>query len=116
MVLIVLDGFMDPYVGSNCYRVASKRAAISSGLKIRNQRPRKDGIANVRVGATLLYDSIPEEEEKETEIKGAALMAVLNNSEALKKSELSRYSPVALIHFLNWLLFSKEFCWTRGWG
>ncbi len=29
----------------------------------------KDGIAEVRAGATLLYDSIPEEEEKETELK-----------------------------------------------
>lgn len=45
---------------------------MNTGLTLRTIRI-KNGVAEVRVGATLLYDSIPEEEEKETELKAAAL-------------------------------------------
>ncbi|ASC71613.1 Anthranilate synthase component 1 [Halomicronema hongdechloris C2206] len=46
----------------------------------------KDTIAEVRVGATLLYDSIPETEEEETLTKAAAMMQTLQ----LAQSEESR--------------------------
>lgn len=62
---------------------------INTGLILRTIHL-ENGIANVRVGATLLYDSIPEDEEKETEIKGAALIDVLNK----KVDILSLKQPV----------------------
>ncbi|MGW4809959.1 anthranilate synthase component I, partial [Kitasatospora sp. NPDC004272] len=37
----------------------------------------RDGVATVRAGATLLYDSDPDAEERETELKAAALLRVL---------------------------------------
>lgn len=46
---------------------------MNTGLTLRTIRV-KNGIAEVRVGATLLYDSIPEEEETETQLKASALL------------------------------------------
>jgi anthranilate synthase len=46
---------------------------MNTGLTLRTIRV-KDGIAQVRVGATLLYDSDPDEEERETHIKAAAFI------------------------------------------
>ena len=50
---------------------------INTGLTLRTIHL-KGGVANVRVGATLLYDSDPEAEEEETLMKAAALMKVLS--------------------------------------
>lgn len=49
---------------------------LNTGLTLRTIRLR-DGIAEIRVGATLLADSIPEEEEAETHLKAAALKKAL---------------------------------------
>ena len=49
---------------------------ISTGITLRTIRL-QDGVAEVRVGATLLYDSDPIEEERETELKASALLDVL---------------------------------------
>jgi anthranilate synthase len=46
---------------------------MNTGLTLRTIRI-KDGVAQVRVGATLLYDSDPEEEERETRLKAAAFI------------------------------------------
>jgi len=46
---------------------------LNTGITIRTIHL-KDGIARVRVGATLLVDSDPDEEEKETRIKAAAFI------------------------------------------
>ncbi len=46
---------------------------LNTGLTLRTIRIR-EGTAEIRVGATLLYDSIPAEEEEETLTKGAALV------------------------------------------
>jgi anthranilate synthase len=46
---------------------------MNTGLTLRTIRI-KDGIAQVRVGATLLYDSDPDEEERETRIKASAFI------------------------------------------
>ncbi|MER0241766.1 anthranilate synthase component I [Streptomyces sp. HSW2009] len=40
----------------------------------------RDGVATVRVGATLLHDSRPEDEEQETELKAKVLLDVLADS------------------------------------
>jgi anthranilate synthase len=49
---------------------------LNTGLTLRTMRL-QDCVAEVRVGATLLYDSIPEEEEQETLTKAAALFRTL---------------------------------------
>jgi anthranilate synthase len=49
---------------------------LNTGLILRTIQL-KDAIAKVRVGATVLYDSVPEAEEKETTIKAAALFQTL---------------------------------------
>lgn len=46
---------------------------LNTGLTLRTVRV-KSGVAEVRAGATLLYDSDPLDEEKETELKASAMM------------------------------------------
>ena len=46
---------------------------LNTGLTLRTIRV-KDGVAEVRAGATLLYDSEPEAEEAETELKASAFL------------------------------------------
>ncbi|MBI3245852.1 MAG: anthranilate synthase component I [Deltaproteobacteria bacterium] len=46
---------------------------LNTGLTLRTIRI-KGGVAQVRVGATLLYDSDPEEEERETRLKASAFI------------------------------------------
>ena len=52
---------------------------MHTGLTIRTIRI-KDGVSQVRAGATLLYDSIPEDEEQETALKASALLDALRNA------------------------------------
>ncbi|BDA85857.1 anthranilate synthase component I [Aureimonas sp. SA4125] len=52
---------------------------MNTGLTLRTIRL-KDGIAEVRAGATLLYDSNPEEEEAETELKASALISAIREA------------------------------------
>jgi len=53
---------------------------LNTGLTLRTVRIHK-GVAEVRAGATLLFDSIPDSEEKETELKASAcLLAVTSAS------------------------------------
>ncbi len=52
---------------------------MNTGLTLRTIRI-KDGIAEVRAGATLLYDSDPEEEEAETELKASAMLAAIREA------------------------------------
>jgi anthranilate synthase len=52
---------------------------MNTGLTLRTIQIR-DGIASVRAGATLLFDSDPEAEEAETELKASALLAAIRDS------------------------------------
>ena len=52
---------------------------MNTGLTLRTIRI-EDGIAEVRAGATLLYDSDPEAEEAETELKASALIAAIRDA------------------------------------
>ncbi|MCB1386229.1 MAG: anthranilate synthase [Nitratireductor sp.] len=52
---------------------------MNTGLTLRTIRL-KDGIAEVRAGATLLFDSDPVEEENETELKASALIAAIRDA------------------------------------
>lgn len=52
---------------------------MNTGLTLRTIRI-KNGIAEVRAGATLLFDSNPEEEEAETELKASAMLAAIRDT------------------------------------
>lgn len=56
---------------------------LNTGLTIRTVRI-KNGIAAVRAGATLLYDSNPQAEEAETELKASAMLAAIRESGSAK--------------------------------
>ncbi len=52
---------------------------MNTGLTLRTVRI-KDGTAQIRAGATLLYDSVPEDEEAETELKAEAMRAAVREA------------------------------------
>jgi anthranilate synthase len=52
---------------------------MNTGLTLRTIRMR-DGVAEVRAGATLLYDSDPEAEEAECRLKAAAMFSAIRGS------------------------------------
>lgn len=52
---------------------------LNTGLTLRTVRIQK-GVASVRAGATLLYDSDPEAEEAETRLKASALLDALRET------------------------------------
>jgi len=54
---------------------------LNTGLSIRTMQIR-EGVAEVRAGATLLFDSDPEAEERETRLKASALLHALIPDEA----------------------------------
>lgn len=58
---------------------------MNTGLTLRTVRI-KDGVAQIRAGATLLYDSIPEDEEAETELKAEAMRAAVREAGLAVKS------------------------------
>ena len=62
---------------------------MNTGLTLRTIRI-KDGIAEVRAGATLLNDSNPEEEEAETELKASAMIAAIRDAKSANKSGTGR--------------------------
>ncbi|PWV97545.1 anthranilate synthase component I [Hoeflea marina] len=52
---------------------------MNTGLTLRTIRI-KEGIAEVRAGATLLFDSVPDEEEAETELKASAMLSAIREA------------------------------------
>ncbi len=64
---------------------------MNTGLTLRTIRI-KDGIAEVRAGATLLYDSDPAEEEAETELKASAMLAAIRESGSRNSGSVERQS------------------------
>jgi anthranilate synthase len=60
---------------------------LNTGLTLRTIRV-KDGAAEVRAGATLLYDSVPEEEERETELKASAFLDAITRPRRPRAAEL----------------------------
>jgi anthranilate synthase len=60
---------------------------MNTGLTLRTIRM-QDGVAEIRAGATLLYDSDPEAEEAETRLKASALLgAIQGKSRAAARAE-----------------------------
>ncbi|MEM6462369.1 MAG: anthranilate synthase [Pseudomonadota bacterium] len=62
---------------------------MNTGLTLRTIRI-KDGIAEVRAGATLLFDSEPDEEEAETELKASAMRAAIRDAGQSNERQASR--------------------------
>jgi len=67
---------------------------LNTGLTLRTIRI-KDGVAHIRVGATLLYDSVPEDEERETLVKAAALVEAVRGSGRMGRGEPISARPPA---------------------
>ena len=65
--------------------------SINTGLTIRTIRM-KDGVAEVRVGATCLFDSDPAAEDRECQVKAAALFQALRGD---PPKRLSTFAPDA---------------------
>lgn len=69
--------------------------SMNTGLTLRTVRI-KNGIAEVRAGATLLYDSDPEAEEMETELKASAMLDAIDvvvESEEKADTSSTKQSP-----------------------
>lgn len=67
---------------------------MNTGLTLRTIRV-KDGVAQIRAGATLLFDSNPEEEEAETELKASAMIAAVR--EAQKSNQVAEERVAAKV-------------------
>jgi anthranilate synthase len=79
---------------------------MNTGLTLRTIRI-KDGIAEVRAGATLLYDSNPEEEEAETELKASAMIAAIRDAKSRNSGKVAR-DVAAVGAGINILLVDHE--------
>ena len=63
--------------------------SMNTGLTLRTAHI-TGGIAAVRAGATLLYDSVPAAEEKETQIKARALLETLEEASRVARAPVAR--------------------------
>ncbi|CDM58631.1 MULTISPECIES: anthranilate synthase [Rhizobium] len=79
---------------------------MNTGLTLRTVRI-KDGIAEVRAGATLLNDSDPHEEEAETELKASAMLSAIRDARAGNSGKVSR-DVAAVGKGVNILLVDHE--------
>lgn len=68
---------------------------LNTGLTLRTIRI-KDGIAQIRAGATLLMDSDPEAEEAETRLKASALLDAVRGSEPATETSGSKTLDTSL--------------------
>ncbi len=66
---------------------------LNTGLTLRAARI-KDGIAQVRVGATLLMDSDPEAEEAETHLKASALIAAIRGEQSVTRTTIATSTDI----------------------
>ena len=80
---------------------ASASGQLNSGITLRTLHLR-DGIAHVRAGATLLYDSDPAAEEQETRLKASALLdAVLSDEAPPAEPQLERAGEGLRVLFVD---------------
>ncbi len=67
---------------------------INTGITIRTIHM-QNGLARVRAGATLLYDSTPDDEEKETRVKAAAFLNAVTSNKCVATKE---WVPMIKVH------------------
>ena len=79
---------------------------LNTGLTLRTIRI-KDGVAEVRAGATLLFDSVPEDEEAETELKASAMLSAIREAKAGNSTAVER-TTARVGERLNILLVDHE--------
>ncbi len=79
---------------------------LNTGLTLRTIRI-NDGIAEVRAGATLLFDSVPEDEEAETELKASAMLSAIRDAKAGNSAAVER-ATARVGEGLNILLIDHE--------
>ncbi|MDP3267718.1 MAG: anthranilate synthase component I, partial [Legionella sp.] len=65
---------------------------LNTGLVLRTVRIEK-GVAEIRVGATLLFDSLPDLEEQETRLKASAFLDLLQKPQQKKNAEIEEIQP-----------------------
>jgi anthranilate synthase len=65
---------------------------MNTGLTLRTIRV-KDGVARVRVGATLLFDSDPDAEERETELKASAFLDAVRSTVPARRRDVAEPPP-----------------------
>jgi anthranilate synthase len=70
--------------------------SMNTGLTLRTAHI-SGGIAAVRAGATLLYDSVPAAEEKETQIKARALLETLDEASRIALGDANVASERVLV-------------------
>ncbi len=85
---------------------------LNTGLTLRAVHI-KHGIAEVRTGATLLYDSVPADEENETELKASAMLDAviqpnMQKNGAINAKEFQKDSYKAVGHGKHVLLIDHE--------
>jgi anthranilate synthase len=68
---------------------------INTGILIRTTYLR-DGVAAYPVGATLLYDSIPEMEERETRLKATGFFRILGEGDPVPVAYEPEHAPVGI--------------------
>jgi anthranilate synthase len=81
--------------------------SMNTGLTLRTAHIR-DGVAAVRAGATLLFDSDPAAEERETQMKARALLETLAGNERLAPAQTSAASEVRAGASLRVLLVDHQ--------
>src|SRR3954463_1957404 len=67
---------------------------MNTGLTLRTIRM-QDGVAEIRAGATLLYDSDPEAEEAETRLKASALLSAIRGDAEKRQAGGARVAATA---------------------
>lgn len=73
---------------------------INTGLTLRTVRIH-EGVAEVRAGATLLFDSVPEDEEAETRLKASAMIqAITQDAASTTDGDVSEFNDGAGLHIL----------------
>jgi len=80
---------------------------LNTGLTLRTIRM-KDGLAEVRAGATLLFDSDPESEDAECKLKASAMLAAIRSASAAPKPKAAAAASLKPGHGLKVLLVDHE--------
>lgn len=80
---------------------------LNTGLTLRTVRV-KNGVAEVRAGATLLIDSDPEAEEAETRLKASALIDAIRGNRAKNANASNTFDPGLVGDGLNILMVDHQ--------
>jgi anthranilate synthase len=83
---------------------------INTGILIRTTYLR-DGVASYPVGATLLYDSVPVMEERETRLKATGFFRILGEADPVPPPAILKYEPMGV--GVKLLLVDNDDCFIQ---